>query len=479
MRNQNLGIRKYLLVISLLAAVLFAQDQDLTYMSQKMMLENNLRQRVDNALSRLLEDIRYVVDVNVEVGYSVTVDSDTVYEGTQSSYSTTTKPLTGGQTELVPESSAEETVSSRMSLPLPGFETPEALVQENDKESEDITLTVTPKEEKIISHQVQTTKVKRPVIKYQYISVILEDGVTPEIIENVRQVVTVASHYNQSRGDIINILTTAFQKKEKEDDAEAVILKHIAEKIDELEARQRQAEREAMIQKKKEQEQQAMKRDSVRIAQLNQQIEELKQQMTEPDVSEAVQDQTLEETQEREEELKLLQQQLAASNSRLQELEKGIIDNAPLPKSVFQDWKFWLALVLIIIALAVVLIVLFRRRDYPQRQEMDWGYNSQIPLSHRNPAPLKTEPAAPQQPVTPPVPSPAPVPVDDRPMEPVKAKTEPEPVQDDLIDSGEEMKTIRQSLISMTVGQPDKGVSIINNWLDEDNKTDDTQEGVL
>ena len=59
---------KYLIpVIGTIIAVTFLVGQGAGYLSQKLMVENNIRERVKEALSKLIDTQKYVINVDVEL----------------------------------------------------------------------------------------------------------------------------------------------------------------------------------------------------------------------------------------------------------------------------------------------------------------------------------------------------------------------------------------------------------------------------
>ena len=57
----------FILVISVVATVTMIFSQGDGYLSQKLMVENNIRDRVKDALSKLIESHKYVINVDVEL----------------------------------------------------------------------------------------------------------------------------------------------------------------------------------------------------------------------------------------------------------------------------------------------------------------------------------------------------------------------------------------------------------------------------
>ena len=68
-----------------------------------------------------------------------------------------------------------------------------------------------------------------------YISLILQEGAAPELIENIRQLTMAASKFDRNRGDKLTIMTASFKEKRDQRSAEQIMLKNIAEKIELLE----------------------------------------------------------------------------------------------------------------------------------------------------------------------------------------------------------------------------------------------------
>jgi len=474
----------FILLMAVMINPIASQENQMSYLSQKLMLENSLRERVTDALNKLLDDIKFVVDVSVEIAFTPIEQTKTVYETPRESetkISPTQKTQPQAQTVPLAESQRRERTSPDLSLPLPGFEMPQELatpdheistpaLQEGppSEPAESDTEVPTYTQEVSQEHRVVSTQsIPIPVIKRQQVNIIMEDGVTPEIIENVRQVVSIASHYDRARGDVISIMTASFRKRQDQDAAEAIILKNIAEKIDNLERRQREAERIAKIEQQKQTERQAVIRDSMRMEELRKQIADLQTQLDAPQLSEDQREETRILANEREMELSNLKNQLRESNRRLQELEMTALETIPPGYRSVKDLGLYIILGIFAVALLILLIILLvNRRTHQKRQEMEWGYGTKIPMgprpqpqqAPRQPAPTDTQPQVPSP--TPPQPQAAP------------------PKQEPPVDTSamkEEMKGIKQSVISMSVGQPDTASRVINEWLAQEQKAEESE----
>ena len=53
--------------------------QESTYLAQKLMLENNLRSRIESALQKVMDDHRYVLDVTVDLKFTPTVTEEVTF----------------------------------------------------------------------------------------------------------------------------------------------------------------------------------------------------------------------------------------------------------------------------------------------------------------------------------------------------------------------------------------------------------------
>jgi len=485
------SINKWMVIsVILLLAVVWtpSQDNQMSYLSQKLMLENSLRERVTDALEKLLDDIRFVVDVAVEIEFTFIEQTETVYETPEESIRQTPAispiPQRSAAIEGTQEKQAAPDRSSDLGLPLPGFETPEDVVRAEQKTAVPSlqegptakTETATPEaaheiarqEPKRVAKQVQRSSMAIPVIKRQQVNIIMEDGITPEIIENVRQVVAIASRFDRARGDVISVMTASFRKREDQDAAEAIILKNIAEKIDDLERRQRDAERMTKIEQQKRAERQAVIRDSLRIQELRKQINNLQTQLDAPQISEDQREQTMALANARETELSNLKEQLRESNRRLQDLEMTALETSPPGFIRMHNLGLYIILALFALALIILLIILVvNRRTHQKRQEMEWGYGTKVPMGPR-PQPVIQQPTAQTPPPPPTAPSAAP---------PAAPSAAP-PAQVAPVDTAalkEEMKGIKQSVISMSVGQPDTASRVINEWLGQTKQAEESE----
>ena len=112
--------------ISVLICLFFTigTSQPSGYLAQKLMLENSLRERISSALSKVIDESQYVVDVSVELKLSDAVEEQVTYfTGKKQQEPSFIKPdrpihLQPSANDAVPTADPE----SMVGLPIPGFE---------------------------------------------------------------------------------------------------------------------------------------------------------------------------------------------------------------------------------------------------------------------------------------------------------------------------------------------------------------------
>lgn len=182
----------------------------------------------------------------------------------------------------------------------------------------------------------------------------------------------VAAHYDRVRGDVISIMTANFKKSPTKDATETIILKNIAEKIDDIEKRQSDAEYNTRIEQQKRFERQAIVRDSLKIDDLKKQIAALQMQLQTPQISDDQRQATQQQTTARETELNNLRDQPKESNRRLQELEFSSLETTPPSMFGIRNLGMWYAIIaaaVLFLALLIVLLVNHRK----QEKDRNWN----------------------------------------------------------------------------------------------------------
>ena len=234
--------------VFLFSLTLLLGQQTSSYLTQKLMVESGLRERIGDALSKIIDDQKYVIDVDVDIEITGEKEEQiTIIPGDRPIYdeASALEQLTTIIGEAAPgDGSAEDTEFSSMGLPIPGFdfevEAEPQVSQESAARGQagpDMVLPI--KEPTMDGERVQSKTLTHRVpavaaVKRIQISIILQEGAAPELIENIRQVVMVASRFDRTRGDVLSIMTASFKERRDEKSAEQVLLKNIADKLEQL-----------------------------------------------------------------------------------------------------------------------------------------------------------------------------------------------------------------------------------------------------
>ena len=254
----NKGNRQIIsnLGILILSTVLVAQGSG--YLSQKLMVENDIRDRVKEALSRVIDSHKYVINVDVDLEVLDEVNEQiTVFAPRESTNQAiekrtpeekTAEALIKIQEKMVNNSATEESYS--IGLPIPGFEVDIVRPKDTSRpltESSPVSpKTMEPIEEsslvergsenkEVVDKILSRKRPSRALIKKMDLSLILQEGAAPELIENIRQLTMAAAKFDRDRGDKLTIMTASFKERRDQRSAEQIMLKNIAEKIDLLE----------------------------------------------------------------------------------------------------------------------------------------------------------------------------------------------------------------------------------------------------
>ena len=222
MKKRINNLFRYVL-FGLIISVAFGQSSG--YLAQKLMLENSLRKRIGDALEKVIDNRKYVVDVSVDLEISSAVENQTTF-----SPSGSIKSLNSAENLLLND---DTPTSGGVGLPIPGFD----FTAENtpEEENEVATKMDAPVDDNVVSRTKTEKLPSMASLKNLEISIIIQEGAAPELIENIRQVVMVASRFNRARGDVLSIMTASFKERRDEKSAEQVLLKNIAEKLESLE----------------------------------------------------------------------------------------------------------------------------------------------------------------------------------------------------------------------------------------------------
>ena len=236
--------------VLLFSLTLLLGQQASGYLTQKLMVESDLRERLGDALSKIIDDQKYVIDVDVDIEITGEKEEQiTIIPGDRPIYdeASALEQLTTIIGEAAPgDGSADDTEFSSMGLPIPGFdfevEAEPQVSQESVAQGQAGPGMVVPIQEPTMANervQSKTLTNRMPAIaavKRLKISIILQEGAAPELIENIRQVVMVASRFDRTRGDVLSIMTASFKERRDEKSAEQVLLKSIADKLEQIQA---------------------------------------------------------------------------------------------------------------------------------------------------------------------------------------------------------------------------------------------------
>ena len=582
------------LAVFLLSALLIGQGSG--YLAQKLMVENNIRERIKDALSKIIDSNKYVINVDIDLDISDEVEEQiTVLSEKNSNQSANDMPE---EKTIVEESlssiqqsieSEEESSQSGYSvgLPIPGFEMDFTNSNKASKKAEEPKppvmsvetkkpIEVTdksssfnePRVDKILSR----TRPSRAEVKKMYISLILQEGAAPELIENIRQLTMAAAKFDRNRGDKLTIMTASFRERRDQRSAEQIMLKNIAEKIELLEQKreieentqdatwkdeltryreeeaarreddrkffegqisqlEQQAKDRAYAQEKKD----MLLRDSLKLKKLNDEIVALKSMLKSAEKRDSLKTVSKQEridslryvslsteldelakslqtaviSKSKDEEVKAkrkIQAEMAEREKQKEEREQEIADKIRELDSVqeeldklHQDMEkesgntFIILIVLgaLVFILIAALIFVLLRNNSRQAPVPPWMMPPppRRPRRKRRETPNKEkeskqnskteEPASKSQSEEPVVTPPAPQPEQSADQEVTGASKEESQPESSLPPSSDndpdvvrsEINDIRKSVVSMSVGQPDRTTTIVKEWLEQPEPT--------
>jgi len=582
------------LAVFLLSALLIGQGSG--YLAQKLMVENNIRERVKDALSKIIDSNKYVINVDIDLDISDEVEEQiTVLSEKNSNQSSNdmSEERTNVEESLssIQQSIESEEESSQsgysVGLPIPGFEMDFTNSNKTSKKAEEPKppvmsvetkkpIEVTdensssnePRVDKILSR----TRPSRAEVKKMYISLILQEGAAPELIENIRQLTMAAAKFDRNRGDKLTIMTASFRERRDQRSAEQIMLKNIAEKIELLEQKreieennqdaswkdeltryreeeaarreddrkffegqisqlEQQAKDRAYAQEKKD----MLLRDSLKLKKLNDEIVALKSMLRSAEKRDSLKIiskqeridslryvslsteldelakslQTAVISKSKDEEVKAkrkIQAEMAEREKQKEEREQEIADKIRELDSVqeeldklHQDMEkesgntFIILIVLgaLVFILIAALIFVLLRNNSRQAPVPPWMMPPppRRPRRKRREAPSKDkgskqnskteEPASKSQSEEPVVTPPAPQPEQSTDQEVTGADKEESQPESSLPPSSDndpdvvrsEINDIRKSVVSMSVGQPDRTTTIVKEWLEQPEPT--------
>ena len=470
MKKRSNRVLRYALTLGLIMVVGLGQSSG--YLAQKLMIENNLRKRISDALEKVIDNRKYVIDVSVDLEISSAYENQTTYSPGGSSG---VESLKAAEDILA----AQETpTSGSVGLPIPGFD----FTAEASTEGEEVVPDATeqsmdkPAGDNVVSRTQTETRPAMASVRNMEISIIIQEGAAPELIENIRQVVMVASRFNRPRGDVLSIMTASFKERRDEKSAEQVLLKNIAEKLESLESqRERLGEvdwkqelenyKESEAERRQEdrlyfqsklaefetaardqsydQERQAMLRqDSVRLQALNEEIQNLKSFLGTANLSDSAAADAQSSVQSKLSEKESLDAQIAEKLAMLDKVQNEL-DAKPKSSSGTGMLIFVAVLSALVIVLIVVLVFVLMNKPKEPAMPPWMMYPPRRPKKKDNG-------------VAPSAPAPQPSPP------PAQATTE------DVAVLQSEVNDMKQAVVSMSVGQPQAATKIVKDWILEE-----------
>ena len=562
----------------LLAASLTIGQDGISYLSQKLLVENTIKDRIQDALSKIIDSHKYVVNVSVELEIMDEVEEQITvlsprYQSKQQTISPaeeTAQALLEMQAQMMEESEAEREQYS-IGLPIPGFEI-DVSERKTAKKQKPKPRPMTPETMRPMDETPQgvehadpgvdkVLRSKRPAraeIRKLELSLILQEGAAPELIENIRQLTMAASKFDRSRGDKLTIMTASFKERRDKRSAEQIMLKNIAEKIDILEQKRiaentdwrtdienyrtdeekrreedkkffqdqlTQMEEQAKLQAYEQEKKDMMLRDSMKMANLNNEISALRDLLTVSKIEDstkkesrqskldssrfAVLDNELQglrqvllrsmlqdsvEAQklaqvEIEKELSAREQEKAKRDSLLAEkiaaldAVQGDLDALQVEMGSGLDSSTWIMIILGALSalmLIALVFVLLKNKSGPPMPPYMYGPPPR-PRPRRKP-PVKKKKVVAKKKVeskkddkkekeTPDTEKPIEETAEKTKTPPPAAAEEPSeasvPVEDDPNVVRSEIDDIRKSVVSMSVGQPDRTTTIVKEWLEQ------------
>ena len=582
------------LAVFLLSALLIGQGSG--YLAQKLMVENNIRERIKDALSKIIDSNKYVINVDIDLDISDEVEEQiTVLSEKNSNQSANDMPEEKNTVEeslsSIQQSIESEEESSQsgysVGLPIPGFEMDFTNSNKASKKAEEpkppvmsvetkkpieVTDKSSSSNEPRVDKILSRTRPSRAEVKKMYISLILQEGAAPELIENIRQLTMAAAKFDRNRGDKLTIMTASFRERRDQRSAEQIMLKNIAEKIELLEQKreieentqdatwkdeltryreeeaarreddrkffegqisqlEQQAKDRAYAQEKKD----MLLRDSLKLKKLNDEIVALKSMLKSAEKRDSLKTvskqeridslryvslsteldelakslQTAVVSKSKDEEVKAkrkIQAEMAEREKQKEEREQEIADKIRELDSVqeeldklHQDMEkesgntFIILIVLgaLVFILIAALIFVLLRNNSRQAPVPPWMMPPppRRPRRKRRETPNKEkeskqnskteEPASKSQSEEPVVTPPAPQPEQSADQEVTGANKEESQPESSLPPSSDndpdvvrsEINDIRKSVVSMSVGQPDRTTTIVKEWLEQPEPT--------
>lgn len=478
MSKYNIFHKQFLLAVF---CVNIVWGQGSGYLAQKLMVENDLRQRITDALSKIIDDRKYVIDVDADIEISGGSEEQITILDESQQISQHTEDVSVAQ-DVLDRSVENQSGGITSGLPIPGFEfesdAGRSTPVTKDVESPSTLSVPVPSKSgqgKVLSRTVTSKHPSTAYVKKLEISIILQEGAAPELIENIRQVVMVAARFNRARGDALSIMTATFKERRDEKTAEQVLLKNIAEKLESLEQQKssdgfvnwkeeldsyKAQEEERRAQDKMYFQQQLtslesaardrayqtekrdiLRRDSLKLQALNNEISSLKSMISSNEISGDEVDQAQSAMGEKMSEKEKLDAQIAEKMAMLDAVQSDL-DRMNGGRSSTMMIVFVSLLGALVIVLVVVLVIMIMGNRQKQQLPPPWMYPPR-PRKKKSENNTVTTPQPPVPPQT------------------------VNPIEDTGVLQSE-ISDMRQAVVSMSVSQPNTATRIVKEWMEDD-----------
>tara|TARA_B100000941_G_scaffold83338_1_gene57382 strand:+ start:8081 stop:9586 length:1506 start_codon:yes stop_codon:yes gene_type:complete len=469
MKKRNKMGTKFVFMATLLFSIIMGQSNG--YLAQKLMIENSLRNRISDAMEKVIDNRKYVIDVSVDLDVSSAIESETTFSPSDG----TIKSLQSAS-DMVTASDAP--ASGSVGLPIPGFDFTAESPDPSPAPSPDVPMDA-PVSDNVVSRTEKEMKPSMASVRNMEISIIIQEGAAPELIENIRQVVMVASRFNRPRGDVLSIMTASFKERRDEKSAEQVLLKNIAEKLETLESQRERlgevdwkkeledykdseserrqedrlyfqsklAELEASARDKSyDQERQSMlEQDSIRLQALNEEIQNLKSFLGAANISDSAASAAQSNVQEKLQERNSLDAQIAEKLAMLDQAQAELDRQSNRGGSGTGMVILVSVLSALVIGLIVALVFMLVSKPKQQMPPPWMMYPPRRPKKKDNSEVKVNNTSTTNQP-----------------------PPQPPTQNEDIAVLQSEVNDMKQAVVSMSVGQPQAASKIVKDWIVEE-----------
>ncbi len=497
----------------ILLTVLTLNAQTSNYLSQKLELEQALQNKISQAVERILGNSHFIVDVKADLDFVPDHRVEEVYEPA-APVRDDTRRTSPAQTPSAAAPAYEEEFDEI----LPGIparigdrrldvlteELPDESIRVREEQTALLPGIDSPEsQDRLRSRSVARSTPLIPKVKRLDISIILKEGIKPDLVESIRQVAIVASHFDRVRGDVLSIMTTTFSEDEtpkvdpviaardvryersqeeiqRTDDTQRLIqqiqdqINNLARQqeirqtarsaeptptenmllkiIDKLNTRQSIAddlETQKMITEQKIR-LEMLGKDTTRLQELQNEIAALKLQLATQQMEVDDQLRTQAVSDSKYQEKRELEEAIAEKLALLSETQDELLS---LQKSKIPLW-FWAILVVLTAAIISLAVAIIRKGKKHENEMITREKNRQAEEESIRRKILSEIQA-----------------------EKKESKLEREPVSPpDPIEKKAELDGIRKNIVNMSVANPDAASRIIRDWMEEETPADETAE---